>query len=194
MLYTMKKYFIALGTNLETTNMTKIEIINKTLACLSKFGITLIRVSSFWESKSYPDKNQPNFINAVSEVRSELNPYQFLDVLKEIEIMFGRKKNTRWGNRVLDLDILGSGSLILPNLLVLNKWIKMPLLQQTKVQPDELILPHPRIQDRLFVLKPLSEVGPNWVHPVLNKNILELINLKSWNEENYLKRVNNKKY
>lgn len=190
----MTKYFIALGSNVEATNVKKIEVINNTLDCFSKFDISLIRVSSFWESKSYPDKTQPNFINAVSEVSANLNPYQFLGVLKEIEIMFGRKKNKRWGNRVLDLDILSSSSLIIPNLLVLNKWIKMPLLQQTKVQPGKLILPHPRIQDRLFVLKPLSELSPNWVHPVLNKSILELINQKSWNKENYLKLVYNKKY
>ena len=54
----------------------------------------------------------------------------------------------------------------------------MPLLKQIKIQPDELILPHPRIQDRLFVLKPLDEVDPLWTHPVLNKTPLELINRK----------------
>ena len=74
----MKKYFIALGSNLETQNLSRLEIINSALGYFSQFNIILIKVSSFWESRSYPDKSQPNFINAVSEVHSELNPYQIL--------------------------------------------------------------------------------------------------------------------
>ena len=103
----------------------------------------------------------------------------------------GRKKKNRWGNRVLDLDIIGSGSIILPNKFEFNKWLKMPLHKQIKIQADELILPHPRIQDRLFVLKPLDEVDPNWTHPVLNKTSLELINRKSWGEEHFIKKIEN---
>ena len=187
----MKKYLIALGSNLETENLSKLEIINKAIGYFSQLNLVLIKVSSFWESRSYPDKSQPNFINAVSEVHSELNPYQILNELKNIEKKMGRKNKTRWGSRVLDLDIIGSGSIILPNNFEFNKWLKMPLKKQTKIQPGELILPHPRIQDRLFVLKPLNEVDSNWKHPVLNKTALELINRKSWGEENFLKKIEN---
>ena len=187
----MKKYFIALGSNLETQNLSRLETINTALRCFSQFSINLIQVSSFWESRSYPDLSQPNFINAVSAVHSELNPYQILHKLKTIEKKMGRKNKTRWENRVLDLDIIGSGSIILPNKFVFNKWLKMPLQKQIKNQPDELILPHPRIQDRLFVLQPLSEVDPHWTHPVLNKTPLELINRKGWGEKNFLKKIEN---
>ena len=187
----MKKYFIALGSNLETQNLSRLEIINLALGYLSQFKIILIKVSSFWESRSYPDRSQPNFINAVTEVHSELNPYQILLILKNIEKKMGRKNTTIWGKRVLDLDIIGSGSIILPNNFEFNKWLKMPLLKQIKIQPDELILPHPRIQDRLFVLKPLNEVDPHWTHPVLNKTPLELINRKIWGEENFIKKIEN---
>ena len=187
----MTKYIIALGSNLETKNLKRLEIINKTLECFSQFNITLNKISSFWSSRSYPDKTQPDFINAVSKVHSELSPYQILNQLKKIEKMFGRKINTRWGNRVLDLDILSAGSIVLPNNDVYCEWMKMPLQQQTEKQPNELILPHPRIQDRLFVLKPLNEVDPDWVHPILNKKPLELINRKSWNEEDFLQLVEN---
>jgi 2-amino-4-hydroxy-6-hydroxymethyldihydropteridine diphosphokinase len=187
----MKKYFIALGSNLETQNLSRLEIINRAMGYLSQNNIILVKVSSFWESGSYPDRTQPDFINAVVEVHSELNPYQVLLELKNIEKKMGRKKKNRWGNRVLDLDIIGSGSIILPNKFEFNKWLKMPLHKQIKIQPDELILPHPRIQDRLFVLKPLDEVDPNWTHPVLNKTSLELINRKSWGEENFIKKIEN---
>ena len=136
----MKKYLIALGSNLETQNLSRLEIINKAIGYFSQLNIILIKVSSFWESRSYPDKSQPDFINAVSEVHSELNPYQILYALKNIEKKMGRKNKTRWGNRVLDLDIIGSGSIILPNNFEFNKWLKMPLKKQIKIQPDELIL------------------------------------------------------
>ena len=190
----MIKYYIALGSNLKTANMTRLEILNKALEYFPMFSISLVKVSSFWESKSYPNKNQPNFINAVSEVQSVLNPYQTLCSLKKIETILGRKINSRWGSRVLDLDILAAGSIILPNLRIFNKWLKMPLQQQIQNQPNQLILPHPRIQDRLFVLKPLSEIDPDWMHPVLNKKPNELINQNNWNEENLLTLVDNKKF
>ena len=187
----MKKYFIALGSNLETQNLSRQEVINTALGYFSQFNMILIKVSSFWESRSYPDKNKPNFINAVSEVLSDLNPYEILYELKTIETKMGRKNNTRWGNRVLDLDIISAGSIILPNSNVFNEWLKMPIQKQIKNQPNELILPHPRIQDRLFVLNPLNEVDPHWTHPVFKKTPLELINRKIWGEENFLKKIEN---
>ena len=190
----MIKYYIDLGSNLETENMNRLEILNKALEYFPMFSISLIKVSSFWESKSYPNKNQPNFINAVSEVQSILNPHQTLCSLKKIEIILGRIINSRWGNRVIDLDILAAGSLILPNLRIFDKWLKMPLQQQMNNQPNQLILPHPRIQDRLFVLKPLSEIDPDWMHPVLYKKPLELIDENNWNDENLLSLVDNKKF
>ena len=190
----MIKYYIALGSNLETENMDRLEILNKALEYFPMFSISLVKVSSFWESKSYPNKNQPNFINAVSEVQSILNPHQTLCSLKKIEIILGRKVNSRWGSRVLDLDILAAGSLILPNLRIFNKWLKMPLEQQIQNQPNQLILPHPRIQDRLFVLKPLSEIDPSWIHPVLNKKPYELIDQNNWSKESLLSLVDNKKF
>ncbi len=190
----MIKYYIALGSNLETENMDRLEILNKALEYFPMFSISLVKVSSFWESKSYPNKNQPNFINAVSEVQSILNPYQTLCSLKKIEIILGRKVNCRWGSRVLDLDILAAGSLILPNLRIFNRWLKMPLQHQIQNQPNQLILPHPRIQDRLFVLKPLSEIDPSWIHPVLNKKPYELIDQNNWSKESLLSLVDNKKF
>ena len=185
----MKNYLIALGSNLEINNMTSLVLIKKALNCFSEFNMTIIKESSFWESKSYPDKDQPNFINAVCKVYSELEPKYILSQLKCIEKMLGRKFNKRWGNRVLDLDLLSFGFDILPNKVIFNKWYKMPLKQQLSCQPNELILPHPRIQDRLFVLIPMNEVAPEWIHPILNKSPKELIDRKIWDKENYLKLV-----
>ena len=113
---TMIKYYIALGSNLETENMNRLEILNKALEYFPMFSISLGKISSFWESKSYPNKNQPNFINAVSEVQSVLTPCQILCSLKKIEIILGRKINSRWGSRVLDLDPVSYTHLTLPTI------------------------------------------------------------------------------
>tara|TARA_B100002051_G_scaffold270721_1_gene304126 strand:- start:554 stop:799 length:246 start_codon:yes stop_codon:yes gene_type:complete len=79
-------------------------------------------------------------------------------------------------------------------LRIFNKWLKMPLEEQMQNQPNKLILPHPRIQDRLFVLKPLSEIDPSWIHPVLNKKPYELIDQNNWSKESLLSLVDNKKF
>ena len=190
----MPKYLIALGSNLEKKNQTRSEIIKEAVGYLTLFNIILIKISSLWESNSFADKGQPKFVNAVIEVYSELTPSQILYSLKNIEKKFGRKVGQRWGNRVLDLDILGKGSTILPNLKVFNNWMRMPFEMQIRKQPIELILPHPRIQDRLFVLQPLKEVNPNWVHPVLNQTAKDLILSKDWGKEDLLKKIENKNF
>ena len=154
----MKKYLIALGSNLETQNLSRLEIINKAIGYFSQLNIILIKVSSFWESRSYPDKSQPDFINAVSEVHSELNPYQILHALKNIEKKMGRKNKTRWGNRVLDLDIIGSGSIILPNNFEFNKW-------KANEQETTLLLPSFSFFPALAVHLPYSFHAPALLLP-----------------------------
>ena len=185
----MTKYLIAIGSNLNSKENTRLEIIEKALIYFPSFDMLLIKASSFWESKSFSEKNQPNFINAVIEVFSELKPFEVLTNLKKIEKLFGRRETKRWGDRVLDLDIIGCESIVLPSEVVFMKWFKMPYDLQIIIQPDVLILPHPRIQDRLFVLKPLEEIKPEWVHPVLQMKPKELIDCKNWKKAHFLKLV-----
>ena len=95
-------------------------------------------------------------------------PYQ------KIEEKFKRQRNSRWGARTLDLDLIATNGQVLPSNEVFQYWFDLSFSEQIAKTPSELILPHPRIQDRVFVLSPLLDIEPNWIHPILNKTVTQL--------------------
>ncbi len=110
--------------------------------------------SDLWRSKAWPDPSQPAYLNAVFAIETQLSATELMRTLLEIEQSFGRERSVPNAPRTLDLDLIAYG------VEVIN-------------QPD-LIVPHPRAADRRFVMGPLSQVAPAWVHPVLGKTALAL--------------------
>ena len=106
----------------------------------------VVAVSSLYESDPVGPQDQPKFTNAVVKAETELSPFELLDYLKTIEREIGRKKTKRWGPRVIDLDIIFYGDLV--------------------ISTDSLVIPHPRAHERRFVLEPLLEIDPAAWHPV----------------------------
>ncbi|TES93817.1 MAG: 2-amino-4-hydroxy-6-hydroxymethyldihydropteridine diphosphokinase [Candidatus Cloacimonadota bacterium] len=117
--------------------------------------IDVISVSPLYESEPYGYKEQSQFINGVAKITTSLSPFSLLIELKKIEREMGRRKVVRWGPRIIDLDILFYDNIIF--------------------NAQELVIPHPELHKRWFVLQPLNDIEPDLKHPVLKKNIHQLL-------------------
>lgn len=141
---------------------------------LSRQGFELGKVSRFWRTPAVPAGSGPDFINACCELRCRMQPADMLMKLHAIEALLGRERAARWGARVIDLDLLAVGATIIPDRQVLAHWIGLAPERQQVEAPGQLILPHPRLQDRGFVLLPLAEIAPLWRHPVTGLTVADM--------------------
>ena len=117
-------------------------------------NIKILVTSNYYESLSWPNPNNPKFINIVLKISTNLKPVDLLKICKKIEINLGRKKSTKNSPRVCDIDIIDYNH----KKLMIN-----------------IILPHPRMHRRNFVLLPLFEINKDWIHPVTKNHIKKLI-------------------
>ena len=168
--------FIALGSNLNLDGVSSLELIKKAIIELEKSNFNLQAISRFFKNPAFPIGSGPDFVNAVVKVRIDAKPQNILDQLHSIEKKFGRSRGKRWDGRTLDLDLLAVGQSIQPSNSTYLYWHDLDLENQLNKIPSNLILPHPRMHERAFVLVPLLDIAPCWIHPVLKKNISELCN------------------
>ena len=124
-------------------------------------GIEVVKVSSLHETDPVGTHDQGKYINAAAMLRTTMSPRELLNECLRIEIAHGRTrtKNSRWGPRTLDIDLLLYGEQIIDDM-----------------GPPRLCVPHPRLAGRRFVLEPLAEIAANLIHPVLNRRISDLRN------------------
>jgi len=123
---------------------------------LARRGARIIRRSSFYETEPLEIRDQAWFLNCAVEAETALTPHQLITVLLEIEIEMGRRRSIKYGPRNIDIDILVFGASV--------------------VNTPDLVVPHPRMAERRFVLVPMNEIAPDSRHPVLDKTIGELLN------------------
>ena len=143
--------YIGIGTNLGNRQKN----CSRAIELLEKRGIFVKKMSSMHETEPWGVTDQPQFINVALEVETELEPYHLLRTLKDIEREIGRGETFKWGPRIIDLDILLFDDLVL----------REPSLQ----------IPHPLMQERDFVLKPLCDIAPEKIHPLLRVRICDLL-------------------
>lgn len=144
------KVFIALGTNMGD----KEQNIKEALGELDSDICKIVKVSNKYITKPVGYTNQEDFLNCCAELKTVLTPEELIRLLLNIEKTLKRERTIQWGPRTIDLDVL-----LYDNLTTFS---------------EEIIIPHPRMHERLFVLKPLSDIAPYIIHPILKKRIIDL--------------------
>jgi 2-amino-4-hydroxy-6-hydroxymethyldihydropteridine diphosphokinase len=166
---------LSLGANLTSRIGPPVETLRAAVRALEKQGAVIRSASKYYHTPAFPAGNGPDYINAALLCAAPWSPDHALEVLHDIEHEMGRARTQRWGQRTLDIDMIAYDDLVLPDLQTHARWRALPLAEQMTQTPDELILPHPRMQDRAFVLVPLAGIAPDWVHPVLNVTVRQML-------------------
>ena len=140
---------VALGSNLEGAYASLEALLDAALDQFEAAGLHIVARSTWWKSAAWPDPTGPEYRNGVVIVETALDPRETLDALRRIERGFGRERGEANASRTLDLDLIAYG--------------------RAEIDMPGLVIPHPRAQQRLFVIGPLAEVLPAWRHPTLGE-------------------------
>ncbi len=166
---------IALGANQPGPAGEPVQTLQAALRRLGDSQLAVERVSRFFATPCFPPGAGPDYVNAAAALCGAGSPGSVLKVLHAVEAEFGRAREKRWAGRSLDLDLLAVGDTILPDLSGFEYWRDLPLKKQMARAPDQLILPHPRLHERAFVLLPLCDIALDWRHPVSGLSVREMV-------------------
>jgi 2-amino-4-hydroxy-6-hydroxymethyldihydropteridine diphosphokinase len=148
----MNNVFLLTGSNLGDRNL----FLTQSMLHIENEVGTVLKASSVYQTQSWGKTDSPDYLNQVLLVQTVLTAQAVLGKILNIELVMGRVREEKWGARKIDIDILFYNSAI--------------------INEPELHIPHPELHNRRFTLEPLAEIAPLFVHPVLNKNILQLKN------------------
>jgi len=165
--------FLALGSNLSSSFGDRFTNINLAISYLEGYEIQIIKKSNFYETHSYPNKENPKFINIVISIKTYLSPMDLMSVLFFIEEKLERKRNKKNDPRTCDIDIIDYNSQVL----------------DFKYKNLNLTVPHKNLIFRTFVLLPLKEISPEWKHPITKENVSTLIDRLSEEDKKSILKI-----
>lgn len=148
----LNRVFVALGGNLGQVQQSFKSALSQ-LSC--RDDTSVLARSRLYQTPPLGPVGQPDYLNAVVEIKTQLMPLQLLDLLQQIELAHGRERKQHWGARTLDLDIIDYAGRLVEN--------------------DRLTLPHAELAHRMFVLRPLYDIAPEWLHPLTGKSVHDML-------------------
>lgn len=167
-------FLLALGANAGPSLRDDVERLKTALERIAAELGDIRAKSRMYRTPAFPQGAGPDFSNACVLVASGLSPGAMLAGLHAIEADMGRVRGARWGQRLIDLDILAMNDAVLPDRATVQRWMALPHDAQRRKVPSGLLLPHPRLHERAFVLVPLADVAPGWVHPLTGRSVREM--------------------
>ena len=147
----MHTTYLSLGSNIGDRQA----LMTQALAMLEGAAGRVVKQSAFYATKAWGITDQPDFLNICAAIETDLSPQELLTTILQTERNLGRQRKIKWGERTIDIDILFYDDAI--------------------INEQDLIVPHPYIQDRRFILVPMVEIAPDLVHSLLHKTIDQLL-------------------
>ncbi len=172
----MARALVALGANLPRSGVAAVDTLTDALARLVREpGLEIGPVARWYRSPAEPPGSGPDFVNGAAVFKTSFAPAELLERLHGVERALGRTRPGRWAPRVCDLDLIALDDRVLPDPATQAAWAALSPEAARERAPETLILPHPRMQERAFVLLPLAEIAADWRHPVTGLDIREMI-------------------
>ena len=167
---------IALGANLLHKGVSPHETLVQALHDIEIEGFSMMQCSRHFQTPAFPVGSGPDYVNAAAhlQIAGSPTPEQVYARLAKIESAHGRERVQRWGGRTLDIDLLSMDDRIAPDAATFLHWANLESAAQRLTAPDHMIVPHPRLHERAFVLVPLLDIAPEWRHPVYGQTVRQM--------------------